>query len=382
MGRAIAAVLFAIGTCACSEPLEFAEWTIPVPEGTRIVEHAHVPDEERSARIELVEEIVLGGSEVDPAQVFYGLRGIAVGSQGWIYVLDGGNSRVQVFDRSGALRMSVGGRGQGPGELMVPRSMAVAEDTLAITDVINNRWQSWDESGGLISAVSLFERILDVDGLEDGSFVGSFYDDVESPTHMSVVRVSPSGDVLERYLDWEPRVTNAPWDIRARPGIAVHPSGRLYVYGGDRYQLLAMDASNEPVWALRTDWLAPPVSEEIIEGILDVWRGFDPAPASGLNRSEWPAVIPQPALRDVEVDGHGHVYVFPYVYIDTRSSPPERFPVDVYSPDGTALFAGTIAVDPITGWMAASGDDIYVLSEEAGSHEPVVVRYRLVEPFD
>ena len=36
--------------------LEFADWTIPVPEGTRIIEYPHVPLEERNERIELVEE--------------------------------------------------------------------------------------------------------------------------------------------------------------------------------------------------------------------------------------------------------------------------------------------------------------------------------------
>jgi len=33
---------------ACSEPLEFDDWTVPVPAGTRVVEYAHVPPDERT----------------------------------------------------------------------------------------------------------------------------------------------------------------------------------------------------------------------------------------------------------------------------------------------------------------------------------------------
>ena len=40
--------------------LEFADWTIPMPEGMRVIEHAAVPIEERSEKIELIEDLVPG----------------------------------------------------------------------------------------------------------------------------------------------------------------------------------------------------------------------------------------------------------------------------------------------------------------------------------
>ncbi len=55
---ALASLLLSLS--ACAEPLEFADWTIPVPEGTRVIEYAAVPVEERTERIEVVEELVLG----------------------------------------------------------------------------------------------------------------------------------------------------------------------------------------------------------------------------------------------------------------------------------------------------------------------------------
>ena len=38
--RSIVGVLALLAASACSEPLEFADWTILVPEGTRVIEYA------------------------------------------------------------------------------------------------------------------------------------------------------------------------------------------------------------------------------------------------------------------------------------------------------------------------------------------------------
>jgi predicted small lipoprotein YifL len=51
----------AVSLAACGEPLEFPDWTIPPPEGTRIVEYAGVPDSEREGAVELERELVIGG---------------------------------------------------------------------------------------------------------------------------------------------------------------------------------------------------------------------------------------------------------------------------------------------------------------------------------
>ncbi len=72
-------LLTLLAAVACSEPLEFADWTIPVPEGTRIIEYEHVPFEERTERIELVEDLKIGERRDEPRYAFYDPLGIAVG---------------------------------------------------------------------------------------------------------------------------------------------------------------------------------------------------------------------------------------------------------------------------------------------------------------
>jgi predicted small lipoprotein YifL len=60
----------AVSLAACGEPLEFPDWTIPPPDGTRVVEYAGVPDSEREGVVELERELVIGG-EADENYAFY-----------------------------------------------------------------------------------------------------------------------------------------------------------------------------------------------------------------------------------------------------------------------------------------------------------------------
>ncbi len=67
MSRA-ASLIVLLATASCAEPLEFADWTIPVPEGTRTVEYAGAPSANRTERVELVTDLVIGDSDAGAEQ--------------------------------------------------------------------------------------------------------------------------------------------------------------------------------------------------------------------------------------------------------------------------------------------------------------------------
>ena len=106
-----------LAAVACSEPLEFVDWVVPVPDGARLVEYAAVTDEERAGkRIELEPELVISARGDDPNYAFYRPSAIGVDDAGNIYVADSSNARVQVFDAGGEYVRTLGRAGQGPGE--------------------------------------------------------------------------------------------------------------------------------------------------------------------------------------------------------------------------------------------------------------------------
>ena len=148
-------VVALVAVVACSEPLEFADWTIPVPEGTRIIEYAAVPVEDRTARIELIEDLVIGERADDDNYRLYDAAGAKVDTEGNLYVLDAGNFRVQVFDRDGDYVRTFGGRGQGPGEFTRPRNLILAGERVVVMDFQNRRFSSWTLDGQPLADVGI-----------------------------------------------------------------------------------------------------------------------------------------------------------------------------------------------------------------------------------
>jgi hypothetical protein len=64
-----------------------------------------------------------------------GVRAAAFDSRDNLYVLDGGNARVLIFDATGRFVRAVGRKGEGPGELITPASMVVSpEGTIVVSD--------------------------------------------------------------------------------------------------------------------------------------------------------------------------------------------------------------------------------------------------------
>jgi hypothetical protein len=150
----------------------------------------------------------------------------------------------------------------------------------------------------------------------------------------------------------------------------------VYVTNADEYQVLAMNAAGKARWALRTAWPRLPMDDD--DKARAVLRGVDGQSAADLDLA-WPTH--NPALANggaggaaLHVDGHGHLYVFPFI----RDQEAEVWPVDVYDAEGEPLFSGLIGVP---GWWDAVGDFVYRFGEDAATGERIVIRYRLVEPF-
>jgi DNA-binding beta-propeller fold protein YncE len=67
---------------------------------------------------------------------------------GNILVVDSGNNRVQVFDRSGHYKWEFGGTGAGPGQFMNPAGIAALWGKVIVADSGNNRVEVFTDSHG------------------------------------------------------------------------------------------------------------------------------------------------------------------------------------------------------------------------------------------
>lgn len=385
--HSLALVTACVLVVACSEPLEFADWTIPLPEGTRVVEHAGVPMQERVGRVELIEDLTFGGRPGDPNQMFYRPIDLAVDGAGRIYVVDRGNYRVQVFDAEGGFIATWGRQGQGPGELTDPRWIAVVGDRVAIL-AGGQRLSVWSVGEGHLADHRLLEAsgFASLAGTPEGVLVAAFHTYPDARQAPDERRREIALFTLEGQKITELGAFDAPSSIfeisaegvaeglrgpRPAPAVGVAPDGRIYLTGSDEYQVLAANPTGEPAWAMRVAGRPEPLSAAEQEAWLSPLR--ERREQVVRFEVDWPER--KPALAGLQVDGHGHLYVYPFVL---RATPSSEVPVDVYATDGTHLFSGTMVNRR---WRAAHGPFVYDLERDPETQEMKVVRYRLAEPF-
>ena len=85
-------------------------------------------------------------------QFLNGAGGVAVDSDGNVYVTDLGNHRIEKFNSSGSFIMSWGGSGTGNGQFSAPEGIAIdATDNIYIADTGNHRIQKFNTSGTFVS---------------------------------------------------------------------------------------------------------------------------------------------------------------------------------------------------------------------------------------
>jgi len=107
----------------------------------------------------------IGGRGNGPGQLNLP-RDVAIAKDGSIYVVDGGNFRIQVFDQDGKFVKTFGGIGRRSGQFARPKEIAVDRDgNVYIVDTAFANVQIFNPEGQLL---------LDVAGRRDGDVPGGF----------------------------------------------------------------------------------------------------------------------------------------------------------------------------------------------------------------
>lgn len=387
--QGLATVLAIAAISACSPGLDddSVGWTLAVPSGTPVRRFDRLATAARSETLSLKRDLVLEGAfDAD----FHLVAGVGVDDDGAIYVLDQGNQRVVRFDADGRAQGLIGRPGHGPGEFQWPQMVSVTGGRIYLYSPRLARVSVFDLEGThiadhAVAGSSWPTQVVDFNGR-------LFVVDGEEPTGMPR---PGSWSVGEYSEDWRRTATimereirpKAYWSTARGSGMtpvreayprAAFSGDTVYVADGLDYQVLALRLPADVVWALRTDYTPPSPSEEFKRALMG--HSMPDSPdwrlPSDPNVYSWPDRFA--AIENLEVDGHGNLYVFSHA----DRSPAEwrevhrPVPVDVYTAEGELIFSG---LSPIDGWEAALHDHVYRVERDPETGEYLVVRYQVPE---
>ena len=107
-----------------------------------------LPAQDRILTEKATTQFAIGAEDGENWELLSGVRQVAFDASDNLYILDGGNYRVLVFSPTGKFVRQIGKQGSGPGELMLPISMAVTTDGRVVVGDLGRRVLSVFKSDG------------------------------------------------------------------------------------------------------------------------------------------------------------------------------------------------------------------------------------------
>ena len=359
----------------------------------------------------LVPEVSIGELDGPEAYLFGNIASIAVDDDMCVYVLDAQAQEVRVFDSDGTHVKTLGGRGDGPGELSQGEAIALLPDgRLLVRDPANMRVQVFGPGPGdtdewRYNAGNHFtDKSLFTDSRGRTYLVSGDVSDSAGDARILIV-MAPDGTPLDTLP--EPTTDYVPAVVRAERTTSSSSSWRTSNVPFSPYFTWTVHPSGRFLSGLSTDYRIELAGDD---GFLRIERSYDPVAVSktehdfarGMVEQELRQVAPDwtwdgPPIPDYKPpfmalhagrDGRLWVHLWTADSVvenqdhdpnDPRSQPViPRFRVryDVFEPDGTYLGA-VEAPDGFSGSPVVFGADHVwsVARDELGIER--LVRYRI-----
>ncbi len=172
---------------------------------------------------------------------FWGPRGVAVDSQGRVFVADTGNKRIAVFDSNGKFITQFGSAGLDPGQFDEPVGVAVGEDgTVYVTDTWNQRIQSFipNQDGTVYSPLQQWDVTAWFgQSLDNKPFLAVSKDNhvfITDPEGYRIIEFTSTGEFVRTWGDFG----SGPAEIGLAAGVAVDPAGYIWVTDAGNNRIL------------------------------------------------------------------------------------------------------------------------------------------------
>ncbi len=350
--RAISLLVIFLVLCSIilsKEQSQKTEWKgkIEVADGVKVIKN---PAEPLYGEItfELEEDLSIGNEE-DENYMLYGLVAFAVDSEGNIFVVDGGNYRIQKFDKNGNYLQTIGGRGQGPGEFEQLMWIQIdLKDRIYGYDSLRSNLHIFEKDGKFKETIRLSHYLFFISGIGDkGNILAQTYFYSQEGSTRDVVIMGSKGKVIKRIASYpyelSPRIRNRmlsnPYSHTLHFYPALDGSG---VYGhSSEYKLYVLDTSGETRFLIENNEKPEPITRKDMSELIDSYlENQDKSNRKDkLNRNEVKKayVFPKnkPFFQRLMLDNEGRIYVKRFKLYD----PEDRSEVyDLFSEEGYFIY--------------------------------------------
>ncbi len=145
---------------ACQKQKTSWKGTFETKNGAIIVKNPKEPIHKIPV-LELTEDLVITGNEGIEEQMFQSINTLDVDKEGNMYILDEQAGNIKVFDRNGDFVMTIGRKGQGPGEFGMPISLILTKQGIIIVnDMGQRKIQYFDRDGNYLKEFSIADKFL------------------------------------------------------------------------------------------------------------------------------------------------------------------------------------------------------------------------------
>jgi len=358
-----------------------AEWEgkIEIEDGVKIIKN---PAEPLYGEItfELEEDLSIG-KEKDENYLFYRARDIQVDGDGNIHVLDGGNCRIQVFDKNGQYLLTIGRKGQGPGEFNNPSDIHLdKKNNLYVRDSykmhIFNKKRQYERS------ITFFENIGQFGINRDGNILAEIF---SRPTRekmfQEIALISPEGKELKTIFT---RPLEKFYRLKGRTSLGNPYTHRLYfclldeefgIYGfSSEYKLFMINPLGDIEYIIEN--MEPPeplTKKEKDEIIRSRWEGVRSG-GHKFSKGEIKKALKfpeyKPFFNRLITDDKSRIYVG---RIKSHADNDKNLSFDLYNKDGYFLHKIKIGIPPIV----IKNGYIYSLSIDRETGYIKIKRYRI-----
>ena len=371
-------------SCTKTKVTEKAEWKGEIEDenGVKVVKN---PAEPVYGEILLdLEEDLSIGREDDDNYVFYQVRNIDVDDQGNIYVLEGGNCRLQKFDLTGQYLQTIGKRGQGPGEFESPsRFFLDKENNIYISERRKRKIHMFNSKGEFVKSILLSNTTTSFSIAPDESIFGIANIRTEEGSNRCIVKMEPKGKIIKNIAQFAAirpvqrkgsgnTVTTFGISHQYNPALyfsRAFNNKHLYAHSSE-YSLFQVNLEGDLELIIKKEEPQHLISQKEKNKIYERFSDLEERWSKRVVKEavQWPSH--RPYFNGIATDERGRIYVRRVKPVTDES---EEAEFDIFSKEGYYLYKTNLPFTPVViknGYFYE-----YYSSEETG--EVSIKRYKV-----